>query len=259
MIKTLNGFKSGLRILFVCMLVGVMPAFATGGSGEESGNAVVTAVSSADAEIEAINSRFEALYTSIDGAKPSPEVFRKAVVGFYNLELKNRLDKDRKIITIADFSKSANEKRLWVIDLTNKKTLFNTYVAHGRNTGNVFAKTFSNTVNSNMSSLGFYVTAETYHGKHGLSLRLDGQEKGINDNARRRAIVMHGADYVSEAFIKRVGRLGRSFGCPSIPMALRDDIIKTIADKTCLFIYYPDKDYESGSNLFDYTGLLTSL
>ncbi|MGB3182697.1 MAG: murein L,D-transpeptidase catalytic domain family protein [Cyclobacteriaceae bacterium] len=254
--KTLIASKTGLGILFV-LFVGLLKASAFGGG--ETGGETTGRVVSAETKVKALDSRIESVYSSIDGPKPSQEVFKKALIGYYNLELGKKVDRKRKIITIADFSKSANEKRLWVIDLTSKKTLFNTYVAHGRNTGNVFAKTFSNTVNSNQSSMGFYVTAETYYGKHGLSLRLDGQEKGVNDNARRRAIVMHGADYVSENFIKRVGRLGRSFGCPSIPMELRDDIIKTIANKTCLFIHYPDAEYEKGSKLFDYTGLLATI
>lgn len=255
--KALMRKRTGLGILFV-LFVGLLNASAFGG-GENSVDMTGEKTVSAGAKIKALDARIESVYSSIDGPKPSQHVFKKALIGFYNLEMKNKVDRKRRVITIADFSKSANEKRLWVIDLNTNTTLYNTYVAHGRNTGNVFAKSFSNTVNSNQSSLGFYVTAETYYGKHGLSLRLDGQEKGYNDNARRRAIVMHGADYVSENFIKRVGRLGRSFGCPSIPMELRDDIIKTIANKTCLFIHYPDADYEKSSSMFDYSGLLATL
>lgn len=259
MIRTLSAKRRKITV-FLFTLAALVPLMtsATGGSDTGSDDKVISDMEMAS-KMEALENRFINLYASIQGQKPNYEVFKKALTGYYNLDLNNSLDKGKQVISIADFSLSANEKRLWIIDLKNKKTLFNTYVAHGRNTGNVFAKTFSNTVNSNMSSMGFYVTAETYYGKHGLSLRLDGQEKGINDNARRRAIVLHGADYVSEGFIKRVGRLGRSFGCPSVPMELHKDIINTIAGKTCLFIHYPDAEYEKGSSMYDYTNLLTSL
>ena len=136
---------------------------------------------------------------------------------------------------------------MWVIDLKNKKLLFHTLTAHGKNSGDVFARNFSNTPNSNQSSLGFYVTGNTYHGKHGISLKLHGVESGINDKAEVRAIVMHGANYVSEAHIKQFGRLGRSFGCPAVPVELHKQIITEMANKTCLFIYYPDPNYTTST------------
>jgi hypothetical protein len=142
-----------------------------------------------------------------------------------------------------DFRKSSNEKRLWVIDLEEKKILFHSLTAHGRNTGNLFAENFSNTPNSNQSSLGFYITGQKYLGKHGISLKLHGIEKGINDMAEARAIVMHGADYVSESHIKKYGRLGRSFGCPAVPMGLHKEIIPFLEGGTCIFIFYPDPNY----------------
>lgn len=140
---------------------------------------------------------------------------------------------------MVDFSLSSKENRLWVIDLNKNTILFQSLVAHGRNSGNEFADEFSNKPESHQSSLGLYLTGETYIGKHGYSLRLDGQEKGINSNARDRAIVIHGADYVSENFIKQHGRLGRSFGCPSLPNEVSKEIIDAIKDKSCLFVYYP--------------------
>ncbi len=179
---------------------------------------------------------------------PDYTVFELAVRGY------NKLKKDsagikKDILTLIDFSLSSNKKRLWVIDLENEKVLYNDLVAHGKNTGNEYARVFSNTPATNMSSLGFYITGETYFGKHGLSLFLDGQENGYNDNARKRAIVMHGATYVSNAFIKKYGRLGRSFGCPSISMTIYEELIKTIANGTCMFIYYPDQDYLDNSSM----------
>jgi hypothetical protein len=121
-------------------------------------------------------------------------------------------------------------------------------VAHGKNTGELYAEKFSNISGSYTSSLGFYSTGDTYHGGHGLSLFLDGVEDGINDKARERAIVIHGADYVTEAFIKQNGRLGRSFGCPSLPPEINEEVIQTISGGSCLFIYADDKEYLSKSS-----------
>jgi len=174
---------------------------------------------------------------------PNLESFSEALEGFYALKNKGIIQKD--ILTLIDFSKSANTKRLWVIDLKTNTILFNTLVAHGRNTGEEYAQTFSNAAESFKSSLGFYATGEVYNGKHGLSLKLDGLEKGINDNARERAVVVHGADYVSESFIKGNKRLGRSQGCPAIPVELNEKIINVIKDKSCLFIFHPSRNINS--------------
>lgn len=171
--------------------------------------------------------------------KPSFESFSIALEGFYKLKEKGLVIKD--ILTLIDFSKSSNTKRLWVIDLTTNEVLFNTLVAHGKNTGEEFANYFSNKAESFQSSLGFYATAEVYIGKHGLSLRLDGLQKGLNDKARERAVVVHGADYVSESFIKNHKRLGRSQGCPALPVEMNKKIINVIKERSCLFIYHPSK------------------
>lgn len=178
---------------------------------------------------------------------PSLQSFTQALNGYYKLEEAGKIQKN--LLTVVDFSLSANEKRLWVIDLELNEVLYQTYVAHGRNTGNEYAKSFSNIPESFQSSLGFYATAETYYGKHGYSLRLDGLETGINDKARERAIVIHGADYATENFIKTYGRLGRSLGCPSLPKEESKTIINMIKEKSCLFVYYPSNDYLSKSQL----------
>ena len=172
-------------------------------------------------------------------------VFEKAIIGFYNLNNNNKLNQDKQIITVIDFTRPSSEKRMWIIDLKTNKLLLNTYVAHGQGSGGNLADSFSNIEESHKSSLGFYVTSETYIGKHGLSLRLDGHDKGINDKARNRAIVVHGASYVSESFIKTTGRLGRSFGCPAVPVELNDKVIRLIKDKTCMFINGNIKSYQS--------------
>lgn len=172
-------------------------------------------------------------------------VFEKALIGFLNLKLTNNLNNNKNVLTVIDFTKSSTQKRMWIIDIEKKKLLLNTYVAHGQGSGFDLANVFSNKEESHQSSLGFYVTNETYFGKHGLSLRLDGFDRGINDKARERAIVVHGANYVSESFIKQTGRLGRSYGCPAVPIELTDKVINLIKDKTCLFINGNQENYKS--------------
>ncbi|CAN5897011.1 hypothetical protein BH24BAC1_BH24BAC1_01740 [soil metagenome] len=173
------------------------------------------------------------------------EVFKHAMIGYYNLQKSQGLSPAKQILSVIDFTKSSKDKRLWIIDLKAKKVLYNSHVAHGRNTGDEFANKFSNAPNSFMSSAGFYVTRGTYFGKHGLSLRIDGVDPGFNTNAMARAVVIHGANYVSEAFIKQTGRLGRSLGCPALPMELSKEIINTIAGNTALYIHTSLKEYRS--------------
>jgi len=170
---------------------------------------------------------------------PKEESFSKALEGYYLLKSKGLIKKE--FLTIIDFSLSSRIKRMWIIDMNQNKIILNSLVAHGKNSGQEYAKEFSNKNQSNKSSLGFFATGEVYQGKHGLSLKLDGLEKGINDNARKREVVVHGADYVSENFIKNHKRLGRSQGCPAVPVELSKKIIEIIKDKSCLFIYHPSK------------------
>lgn len=195
-------------------------------------------------------SKNASIYSRLDANSftlPSFECFNLALNGLSRLKEKGLIQKN--ILTLVDFSKSSNTKRLWVIDLNNNIVLFHTLVAHGRNTGEEFANEFSNQAESFKSSIGFYATGEIYNGKHGLSLKLDGLEKGLNDNARGRAVVMHGADYVSESFIRQNKRLGRSQGCPAVPVEMNEKIINVIKNKSCLFIYHPSKNQEILSRL----------
>lgn len=178
---------------------------------------------------------------------PNFDSFFKAFEGYNNLKEQGLIEKE--YLTIVDFSLSSNEKRMWVINMETKEIVLQSLVAHGRNSGELFANDFSNRSESYQSSLGFYTTGETYIGKHGLSLRLDGLEYGINDKARDRAVVIHGADYVSEKFIKSNGRLGRSQGCPAVPNEVSAKLIELIKDKTCLFIYHPSRSYSKKSKL----------
>lgn len=169
-------------------------------------------------------------------------VFEKAISGWTLLNKNKQLLRSG-LLTIIDFSQSSNAKRLYIIDVEKAIVVFNTYVAHGRNSGNEYAVSFANKLNSFKSSLGFYSTAETYKGAHGLSMRLKGLEKGINDGAESRGIVMHGASYVSATFIKNCGRLGRSQGCPAVPEELCQPIINYIKEGSCVYMYYPDSKY----------------
>jgi hypothetical protein len=179
---------------------------------------------------------------------PNIQGFKEALKGYYQLKADGVIQKD--ILTLIDFSLSSNTKRLWVIDMATNTILYNSLVAHGRNTGEEYANSFSNASSSFKSSLGFYSTGEIYNGKHGMSLKLDGLEKGINDNARVRGVVMHSANYVSNSFIKANKRLGRSQGCPAIPEELLKGIVGTIKNKSCLFIYHPSRSLEKSAPLF---------
>lgn len=144
------------------------------------------------------------------------------------------------LVTLIDFGRPSTEKRLWTFDPQTGALLFNSLVAHGQGTGENMAVSFSNQPNSHQSSLGFFLTDTLYEGKHGLSLRLIGLEPGINNNALDRAIVVHGADYVSEQFVRQHGRLGRSHGCPALPTEMVEPFIKAVAKGTLIFIYHPD-------------------
>lgn len=151
------------------------------------------------------------------------------------------------VLTIIDFSLPSTEKRLWIIDMDEGRILLNSVLSHGRNSGELFATSFSNKPESYQSSLGFYKTGETYYGKHGYSLRLDGLEKGYNDEARNRAIVIHGADYAREEFAIQTGRLGRSLGCPALPKELSKEAIDYIKDGSLLLIYAENQSYLDNS------------
>jgi hypothetical protein len=155
------------------------------------------------------------------------------------------------VITVCDFSLSSRQKRLFIIDLKEGEMVLNTYVAHGRKSGAEYARKFSNKASSHESSLGFYVTRTTYIGEHGLALRIDGLDRGFNDNASRRHIVIHGSEYVGDEFIQENSFMGRSFGCPAVPAEQTTDIVNTIKDGSCFFIYYPEKKYLTRSKILN--------
>jgi len=180
----------------------------------------------------------------------SQEAFDYAWKGYQQLLGKKMISRDQ-YLTICDFSQSSAKKRLYIIDVANNELVMNTYVAHGRNSGGEFASKFSNQPESLQSSLGFYITRSTYIGKHGLSLRIEGVEPGINDNAMERTIVIHGAAYVDPARANSGVFMGRSWGCPAVPEKESATVINTIKNGTCLFIYHPEKKYLLGSKILN--------
>lgn len=181
------------------------------------------------------------------------EVLKVAIQGYLRLIEKGIL-REGKPLTVIDFDLPSTARRLWIIDMATKNLKHESLVSHGRNSGELLAKKFSNKSESFMSSLGFYLTGERYVGKHGASLRLDGLEKGINDKARSRAIVIHSADYATEAFVAQYGRLGRSLGCPALPKENYEKVIDLIRDKSCLFIYASQQSYKEKSVFFSQGG-----
>ena len=196
-----------------------------------------------DEEIIQLYSVFVANNPSV----PNLKSFKNGMIGYHKLADKNLIDKQ--ILTIIDFSLSSKKERMWVMDMAKNKILYHTVVSHGKNTGSEFATKFSNIKNSKQSSLGFFITGETYFGKNGLSLFIDGMEKQFNSNARERYVVIHGASYANHSAIKNLGRLGRSYGCPALPTAISQEIIDLIKNKSVLYIYSDDKNYAKNSKM----------
>ena len=235
-----NKFRGAYLLLssILIYLLHLPFSFAKSGSGVKSAtlanHAAAMPVTDNSAMAPAV--LYDSLQKNVPGL--SRHAFEMAIKGMEKLSDKGRIENES-IISIADFSQPSTQKRLYVIDLKKRKVLFNTWVAHGRNSGRAVITSLSNQPSSYKSSPGFYITGDTYSGNHGYSLRLDGVEKGINDNASSRAIVMHGAEYVNPSLVKMQGYIGRSQGCPAVPINMSTPIIKTIKDGTCLFIYHP--------------------
>jgi hypothetical protein len=172
-------------------------------------------------------------------------VLSYALEGVKNIE--DSLHVNFKYIAIVDFSKPSTEQRFFLLDLTDTSLVCVDYVCHGKYSGENFATSFSNQIESNKSSLGFYRLSETYMGAHGLSIRMDGLDNGFNNNARKRAIVMHTADYANASIIKELGRFGRSLGCPTLPEKTFNQIATQLSNNAIIFQYYPDKKYLESS------------
>lgn len=192
----------------------------------------------------------ELLYQRLSEPDLPLTAFQSSIEVYRRLAEEGQITNDR-VITIIDFTKPSSQERLFVIDLVGEKIIFKSLVAHGKNSGENYATSFSNNPDSHQSSLGYYLTDKSYVGRHGYSLLLDGLEKGINDNARKRAVVIHGAEYVSQRYIVSNDRLGRSFGCPALPEETASEIIDTIQEKSLLFIYSTDRNYCKNSSFFN--------
>lgn len=192
------------------------------------------------------------IYQEMDlaAAGLNEEAFEYAYIGYERLR-KRRLLHKTTVLSVCDFSQSSSEKRMYVIDIFNKKLLYRTYVAHGINSGKEYANSFSNRQNSYKSSIGFYITKQSYYGDNGLSLRIQGMDRGFNDMAARRNIVIHGAPYVSTRVLDKYGLMGTSFGCPAIPDDMSSQIIPVIKKGTCFFIYYPSRNYLAASSVLN--------
>ncbi|HYD21444.1 MAG TPA: murein L,D-transpeptidase catalytic domain family protein [Flavipsychrobacter sp.] len=227
-----------LRRLFLCVTIASVVLL--------SGNTVAIEKEKSAVAVNTTENPVTEVYKQIDFSGSESldyDVFTKAYTGYQNLKAAGKLNTDKNILTVCDYSLSANKNRMWIIDLNAKKVLLNTWVAHGQGTGEEYARHFSNNEGSHQSSMGFYVTGDTYTGKHGNSMYLHGMDEGYNSAAYERAIVVHGAGYVSKDFIAGTGRLGRSWGCPAVSNELSDTVIETIKDGTCMFIYYPEQKY----------------
>ena len=199
-----------------------------------------------------INEQAEILYNELhlSDAGLSETGFAYAYTGYECLVKKGKINSDA-LLAICDLTQSSNKKRFYILDLSSNKILLTSYVAHGRGSGMEFATRFSNKANSHQSSLGFYITSNTYYGEHGLSLRLEGLEPGFNDHAIRRNIVIHGAKYIGDEYLDDNKFMGRSYGCPAVPQNESTEIINLIKNGNCLFIYHPTKIYLQRSHILN--------
>jgi hypothetical protein len=204
------------------------------------------------AELRAITLEAVALFDQLQlqDSGLNEKALEYALLGYHRLKKRGVLHK-ADVLSICDFSQSSGSKRMYVIDVRNRKLLYRTYVAHGIRSGSSYANSFSNRPESYKSSLGFYVTRNTYSGCNGLSLRIDGVDRGFNNMASRRNIVIHGAPYVSERILNKYGVMGTTFGCPAIPEEMSKQIIPVLKNGTCFFIYYPSKRYLARSSVLN--------
>lgn len=198
-------------------------------------------------EITLSKKLFDSLHLEAIGL--NQETVEYAVRGYQKLVDSGLVNNDQ-YLTIVDMGQSSRKKRFYILDMKNHKLAWNTYVSHGKNSGVDVAKNFSNQFNSNKSSLGFYVTKATYHGKHGLSLRLGGLENGFNNNAEARGVVVHGASYVNAGRASS-DYMGRSQGCPALPEKEYAQVINLIKDGSVMFVYSPSEDYLQASTLLN--------
>lgn len=241
--------KTILFRLFYLSSFLILTSFNNATSRVASGSIVNTSVvnEKSSNSSSAMSALFQELNLSNKGL--SEEAFTAAVKGYEKLKEEGALQ-NTKYLTIVDLSQSSRKKRFYLIDVENHELAINSFVAHGKNSGVDVARSFSNAPNSEKSSIGFYITKNTYSGKHGLSLKLAGLENGFNDNAEARGIVVHAADYVNERRVNSA-YMGRSQGCPALPNAIAPKVINMIKGGSALFVYNPDERYLNNSSVLN--------
>jgi hypothetical protein len=228
---------------FLIAIIGVFCLLSNSISNSASGKKNINSSSDIISDADFQRLILTSLYTDCELTdKLDFNVFKRALDGYNTIDVPNK-----KLLSIIDYSKPSTEKRFFIIDVENRKLLYNTLVAHGEKSGYVNATKFSNKYGSHKSSLGFFRTGNSYYGKRGYSLQLDGLEKGINDNARQRGIIIHGANYVDERIANGNGVIGRSWGCPAVSKKLSKEIINLLKGGSLLFIYGDDEIYEEKS------------
>jgi hypothetical protein len=228
---------------FCCVLLSFF-ALGKSGSGNETANKLANSFKMPAAYVDWCLELYKELDLQQKGLEK--DIFLMAYKGYLVLEGKGQV-RNPGILSIADFSQSNRNKRLYIVDLRKRKLLVHTYVSHGKNSGAEMATSFSNVNNSNKSVLGFLITADTYNGSNGLSLKFRGMERGINDLVQHRAIVVHGSKFVNERELQQRGEMVNSLGCPAVPMAQSRSIINTIKGGSVYFIYHPDEFYAARS------------
>ncbi len=238
------------KLIFLLFLLVSINGFSTGLSVSEKSKSIITSDSLKGAAQKNFDLFAKRLYKTLNDSTLGYTSFRYAAKGYFNLLNRNKISRDR-YFTVIDFSKPSNEERMYIIDICKHKIAYKSIVAHGKNSGSKYAKSFSNRNQSLQSSIGFYLTTSTYQSsKYKLALRLNGLEY-TNSNASSRGVVMHGADYATYEFLKRNGTLGRSYGCPAMPYENFDMVVNWIKHGTCLFIYYPDQAYLNRSKILN--------
>jgi hypothetical protein len=247
---SMRPLKSVSAASLLCLLLATPVLISSTNTGNlPAGFTAVTPESIRNATIaEEANAMYDSINLKRFGL--SKAAFEFAWKGYKNLLESGKIQK-KDVLSICDFSQSSRRKRLYIIDVEERKVLVNTYVAHGRRSGGEYARSFSNSPESHKSSLGFYVTRKTYYGGHGLALTIEGLEYGINHKADERRIVIHGSQYVGANFLRSNKFNGRSFGCPAVPAKDTYKVINTIKDGSCLFIYHPTKNYISKSKILN--------
>jgi hypothetical protein len=239
-----------LLTLISLIVIGFMPYFQSMAQAAQPKKAAVQAQAPAKTQTKL---QKQVAVLSAKAPNLDPKVLELALIA--HSEATTRGLVSRPLLTVIDYSKRSVEKRLWIFDLSSNQLLMETHVTHGEKSGKDRATRFSNENGSHKTSIGVYTTAETYNGQHGYSLRLDGHDEGFNDRARERAIVIHGAEYASERYIKRNGTLGLSWACPAVDSKIARKLIDTIKEGSLVFVYYPDNRWLRNSSFLNNSSL----